>query len=810
MLQRKIRYFILSFFLLIACAVSSQNLVPNGGFEDNTGLPNGYAQFYLATGWLNLNGVLTGPPYASPDYFHTMGSVGGAFGQIAPHSGSAQMGFCTYHAGLGNFREYISIELTTSMIPGQTYQLTFFLTNGFGGSYTAGVDNFGIHFSVGPLSQDIDEPVLVEPQLEIPGIIYHENFWQEYVFTFVADNAANYITIGNFEIDNTTSVSGGTRAYYFIDDIELITDAAPTLEITGDDTICAGETAVLTASNDIILGWADSLAPGIIIGTDSVIAVAPQSTTTYFAYGANDSASFTVNVIDLPELNLGSDTAICPGTTMLIDASTPGASYLWSDNSTEPQLEVSDEGIYWVEVTVAGCSSSDTIAISDLPVPTAVFSGDEFVCPGDTTFFSAELTGEGPWTVTYAIDGVAQDPLGSQTSLLTIPAWLNGTYTILSVQDALCSNEGDGTAVLENPPVAEAVISGGGTFCISEGGSLQLEFAGTAPWTFNYTLDGIAYGPITTADSVYILNSDLPGIYGLADVSDAFCEGIVSGEASIAFFEPPQVEITPGGLICPGDSYLMSAEAIGGVPPFSYQWYSINNSNWTSIGQELTLETDSTWGIYAATTDACGTEGVSAISWIEVYGLPAPGFTFTPADGITVFNTTVSFFSEIEEEESEIWWEFFEQTADGESQLIYTSEQESPQFTFPDDEAGVYEVCLYMISEDGCPAFVCQTIEIAGEFIFYMPNAFTPNEDGVNDLFGPVMEGIETAGYEFVIVNRWGETVFSTNDPGQKWNGSGIQGSYYAPNSVYSWRIRVKQLDSVEYKDFSGHVTLIR
>lgn len=806
----KMRSFLASFFVFLSGLGFGQNLVPNGGFEDYTSLPNGYAQFYLATGWLNLNGNLTGPPFASPDYFHTLGSVGTAFGQIAPHSGDGQMGLCTYHAGLGNFREYISIELTTAMIPGQTYQLTFYLTNGFGGSYTAGVDNFGVHFSVGPLGQAMDEPVLVTPQLEIPGIIYHENFWQEYVFTFVANNAANYITIGNFEDDFNTSVSGGTRAYYFIDDIELITDASPTLEITGNDSICAGETALLTAFNDTVLAWADSLAPGLIIGTDSVIVVSPENTTTYFAYGANDTASFTVNVIDLPEVNLGSDTSICPGSALIIDATTPGATYLWSDDSSGPQLEVSAEGLYWVEVTVNGCSASDTIAISDLPVPTAVISGNEFVCPGDTAFFTVELSGEGQWSLVYAIDGAVQDTLSSDSPEVSVPAWINGVYTVVSVEDAWCANVGEFSAVLENPPVASAVLSGGGTYCLSEGGNLEVAFEGSAPWTFNYAIDGVPYGPVITSDSLFSLSANQPGTYELTQLSDAFCEGEVSGEATVAFFEPPLALISPGGSICPGESFNLSAEAIGGVPPYTYQWLSANNGNSISIGQDLTLEPEVDEGVFVVVSDACGATGISDTSWVEVYDLPQTAFSFDPSSEITVFNTTVAFYNEVQQADSGLWWEFSAQTENGDSQLIFNSDEPNPQFTFPDAEPGIYEVCLYVTSAENCQAYVCQTIEIAGEFIFYMPNAFTPNEDGVNDLFGPVMEGVDPEGYEFVIVNRWGETVFSTNDPDQKWNGSGIQGSYYAPNGVYAWSLRCKEQSSVEFREFSGKVTLIR
>ncbi|TVR42672.1 MAG: hypothetical protein EA392_00120, partial [Cryomorphaceae bacterium] len=111
---------------------------------------------------------------------------------------------------------------------------------------------------------------------------------------------------------------------------------------------------------------------------------------------------------------------------------------------------------------------------------------------------------------------------------------------------------------------------------------------------------------------------------------------------------------------------------------------------------------------------------------------------------------------------------------------------------------------------DGCTDEVCLPLEIHGDFIFYMPNAFTPNEDGINDLYGPVMEGIDPSTYEFFIVNRWGETVFYTNDVNQKWNGSGMNGTHYAPDGVYTWKVKVKSLYRTEADVFTGHVTLVR
>jgi hypothetical protein len=210
---------------LIGCFTTvlfGQNLIPNGGFEKYKSLPDSYGEYQKAKGWSNVNGNTGGPPHGSPDYFHTSGSVGDVFGTIAPNSGKGQMGFYTYHESLGDAREYISTELAKPLIPGQRYQLTFYLTNGSGGSYTARTDNIGVHFSVGGLKQEVDEIINVTPQIEVEGIVDNSSKWEAYTFVFTASDASTDITFGNFKNDAATTAKGGTAAYYFIDDIELI------------------------------------------------------------------------------------------------------------------------------------------------------------------------------------------------------------------------------------------------------------------------------------------------------------------------------------------------------------------------------------------------------------------------------------------------------------------------------------------------------------------------------------------------------------------------------------------------------------
>lgn len=206
----------------------SQNLVPNGDFEINSSLPNSPGQIYKSTGWTNLNDNST-TSNGSPDYLHEEGTgiVKLPFSLAAtvyPYSGSAIAGLITRHSS--DFREYISAKLISPMVIGTDYSVSFWITNGQSNQYYGySSDRIGIRFSVDSLKQNIGDPILVTPQIEIAGQVWSTT-WINYNFSFTADSAYEYIAIGNFYNDASTSFtqqvsSNYSSAYYFFDKIEV-------------------------------------------------------------------------------------------------------------------------------------------------------------------------------------------------------------------------------------------------------------------------------------------------------------------------------------------------------------------------------------------------------------------------------------------------------------------------------------------------------------------------------------------------------------------------------------------------------------
>jgi gliding motility-associated-like protein len=101
-------------------------------------------------------------------------------------------------------------------------------------------------------------------------------------------------------------------------------------------------------------------------------------------------------------------------------------------------------------------------------------------------------------------------------------------------------------------------------------------------------------------------------------------------------------------------------------------------------------------------------------------------------------------------------------------------------------------------------------VVVRDDFYLYIPTAFTPDGDGLNDLFGPVLSRIDLAEYRFWITNRNGLVVFETNEPTRKWDGSAPGSGYYEGSGVYFWQLIARPDFNLETKVYQGKVVLVR
>ncbi len=184
---------------------------------------------------------------------------------------------------------------------------------------------------------------------------------------------------------------------------------------------------------------------------------------------------------------------------------------------------------------------------------------------------------------------------------------------------------------------------------------------------------------------------------------------------------------------------------------------------------------------------------------VVVHGYPTADFTWEPQP-VTVVENTVNFIDQSDGAQS--WsWDF-----SGYGSSIYPN----PPFVFPDVDLAVYPVCLEVTNVFGCAHEVCKDIFMNSLLQVWVPNAFTPDNDGMNEFFLPVIKGADPDSYRLVIYDRGGTRVFETSDLAEGWIGDVRGGDHFARDGVYVWRIELRTLSDGAQQIFNGHVTLIR
>ncbi len=93
-----------------------------------------------------------------------------------------------------------------------------------------------------------------------------------------------------------------------------------------------------------------------------------------------DTISHIVSISAHPKVNLGNDTSICKGMTIVLNPHTAASSFSWSTSEYQPKIKVYDAGKYWVNAANKGCSSSDTILIKARPLPVVNIGPDLYLC----------------------------------------------------------------------------------------------------------------------------------------------------------------------------------------------------------------------------------------------------------------------------------------------------------------------------------------------------------------------------------------------------------------------------------------------
>lgn len=528
-------------------AMSQVNLVLNPSFETYTVCPTTLSQTAFATPWTQPTNHI-----GSSDYFNscnggtTVGVPVNIFGNLMAATGSGYAGFYIYVQSLSTYREYVTGSLSSSLVGGQSYVVSFKWALSSNSQYASNA--LGVYFSNGvPVSTTTSATLPVVPQSYNPsGNLLSAGNWTLYTDTFIAAGGETHLTIGSFTaiapgtfVNNNATIGG---AYMYVDDVSVHLYEG----ITGDSNICLGNSAQMNWLGQESVYWVESTNPNVVLSTTDSLIVSPTVTTTYWAIDSTDTSAFTVNVIDLPTSFVGNDTSVCEGDVVTRVVVMNDVNYLWSDAGVDSALVTSTGGTHWLEIESHGCVSRDSFDITYHYFPEFSLGNDTTICHYDDLEISSGLTS--PLLFNWNT-GSSQPQINTSNP---------GTYWV-DVTNDNCTFR-DSIVISYFPPVT-VELGNDSHFC----------YLSTVPIisTTAYATSFLWSNGETTAN----INISASGTFTLT-VSDGYCEATDSVHYDLYFL--PSVFIGNDTSFCPGDAITLHANQPSGVDVF---WSTGNTSD---------------------------------------------------------------------------------------------------------------------------------------------------------------------------------------------------------------------------------------
>lgn len=357
-----------------------------------------------------------------------------------------------------------------------------------------------------------------------------------------------------------------------------------------------------------------------------------------------------------------------------------------------------------------------------------------------------------------------------------------GTYLITIVDENGCERQTTVELIAPAPISFSSVVNNPNCFGENSGGIIfQNVNGGTG--TYSYSING---GVSFQNDANFANIGE--GMYEIV-VSDA---NNCTTTETVEVVPPDPIEVTVVAqdascfANCDG---LVAVNVVGGMQPFTLTW-----DNGMS-GQQISNLCRGTYSLALVDANGCSGSGTATVDsppnvvadfyfWEEEFTVLDPRIQFFNSSTGAIIYT----------------WSFGDD--------LGSSAEESPLFTFP-DEPGIHEVELIAYNENNCTDTAFAIIEIKDEIIYYVPNTFTPDDDGFNETFKPIFtSGFEPWDYQLLIFNRWGEVVFESRNAKFGWDGS--YGGKKAQDGTYIWRIEFLETMSDKRHVINGHVNLLK
>lgn len=481
--------------------------------------------------------------------------------------------------------------------------------------------------------------------------------------------------------------------------------------------------------------------------------------------------------------------------TVALNGGTAPYDVLWADAFGNPLLVVPgsngnstltslSSGVYNVAAQDAtGCANAFTFTITQPPLPlTLTLTPQHLLCnEGADGEVTASQNGLSPFQ--YDISDIFGNPVGNavNTGPHTFTGLAADTYFVTVVDANGCQNTD--TVLLNQPtPIsAEGIVTPINCFGADDG---MVEIVnvtgGTAPFAPTVWSAGPQTGNIFTGLG--------PGNVTATVIDANGCQLALD----FLLTEPLEMQLEMSYLTdtCGQGKGSAIANVSLGTPPYSYLWdVPFPSATFRQDGLPV--------GVYSVNvSDANGCTRTDSVAVMD--DLPYPSAAFSSRiEGETVLDQEVQF---INSSAGTIEWSW--NFGDG-----GFSDLEDPTHRY--SKEGDYLVQL-LASNGFCADTAYGYVNIDPLLVIYVPNAFTPGINGINDTFYPQGEGIEKDSYEMFIYDRWGKQVWRTDNFRKEWDGTDMYSLQPVPVGTYTWLIRFREFADIDRYELRGKVLLIR
>ncbi|MBI3511018.1 MAG: gliding motility-associated C-terminal domain-containing protein [Bacteroidetes bacterium] len=461
-------------------------------------------------------------------------------------------------------------------------------------------------------------------------------------------------------------------------------------------------------------------------------------------------------------------------------------SYSWSPNvSTTNSANGLLPGFYSVTITdqANGCTGVDTFSVASNNSLSVTTSGNDSICPGTNTTMTANVAG-GNNPITYAWS----NGLPNQSSVTVTPASTT-TYT-LNITDALGCSAGPLLFTISVAAPVSLVANGASPICAGGGTTLNANASG-GMGTINYN-----WNPGNISGNIVLVTPASTTTYTVTATDQ--CGQTATQTVNIIVQQSPVFNFTAdtnSGCTPLLVHFSLDTTGLGNA---TFHWdFGDNGStsnaaepqhNFISAGcHSVSLTVSVPPGCATTQTIPC---------MIRTFAQPVASFSATPT--LTDILNPLIYFTNTSSGANTWYWSYGDST----TSTLY---QQNHTYDFP----GNYPVYLIVQNDSGCSDTAYMNIVVNDYHTFYIPNAFTPNDDNHNEIFIPVFSNILSQDYDLMIFDRWGKIVFESKDPEVGWNGTWQNKGDNAPEDVYVYKIEYTDNLYKHYK-MIGHISLIR